>query len=54
MLSGRNEKKMDYILASVRNGQNVLADKPLIIESSNSGPKRRQPWKRSRQSFTTP
>ena len=33
MLSGRNMKKMDYIIASVRGGQNVLADKPWIIES---------------------
>lgn len=33
VLSGRNEKKIDYILASIRAGQNVLADKPWIVDS---------------------
>ncbi|HLJ17523.1 MAG TPA: putative oxidoreductase C-terminal domain-containing protein [Bryobacteraceae bacterium] len=33
VLSGRNQPKIDYILSSLRAGQNVLADKPWIIES---------------------
>ncbi len=33
VMSGRNAGKMERILASVRAGQNVLADKPWIIES---------------------
>jgi hypothetical protein len=33
MLSGRNAGKIDTILAAIRAGQNVLADKPWIIES---------------------
>jgi predicted dehydrogenase len=32
VLSGRNGKKIDYIEAALRGGQNVLADKPWIIE----------------------
>jgi predicted dehydrogenase len=32
MLSGRNGRKMDYIEAAVRAGQNILADKPWIID----------------------
>lgn len=35
VLSGRNDRKIDYIEASVRAGQNVLADKPWIIESKD-------------------
>ena len=33
VLSGRNDRKIDYIEAGVRAGQNVLADKPWIIDS---------------------
>lgn len=33
VLSGRNGKKIDYILEALRDRQNVLADKPWIIES---------------------
>jgi hypothetical protein len=33
VLSGRNDIKMDRILSSLRAGQNVLADKPWIIDS---------------------
>jgi len=32
-LAGRNDNKIDYILGAIRHGQNVLADKPWIIES---------------------
>jgi predicted dehydrogenase len=32
VLAGRNDKKMDYIRLALRSGQNVLADKPWIIE----------------------
>lgn len=32
MLSGRNQRKMEFIDAGIRAGQNVLADKPWIIE----------------------
>ena len=35
VLSGRNDRKIDYIEASVRAGQNVLADKPWIIDSKD-------------------
>jgi predicted dehydrogenase len=35
MLSGRNRGKMDRILASVRGGLNVLADKPWILTSDD-------------------
>lgn len=35
VLSGRNEKKIDYIEAALRGGQNVLADKPWIIEAKD-------------------
>jgi predicted dehydrogenase len=35
VLSGRNEKKMDYIDAALRGGQNVLADKPWIVEAKD-------------------
>ena len=35
VLSGRNGIKMDRILASVRSGLNVLADKPWILKSSD-------------------
>jgi predicted dehydrogenase len=31
-VSGRNKGKIDYILASIRAGQNVLADKPWIVD----------------------
>jgi predicted dehydrogenase len=31
MISGNNQKKTEYILASVQNGLNVLADKPMVI-----------------------
>ncbi len=33
VISGRNNTKIDEILASIRAGQNVLADKPWIIDS---------------------
>ncbi len=32
VLSGNNEKKTDYILQSLQNGFNVLADKPMVID----------------------
>ena len=32
VLSGNNQKKTDYILQSLQNGFNVLADKPMIID----------------------
>jgi hypothetical protein len=35
VLSGRNDRKIDYIEASVQAGQNVLADKPWIIYSKD-------------------
>jgi hypothetical protein len=35
VLSGRNQKKIDYIVEALRDGQNVLADKPWIIEAEN-------------------
>lgn len=33
VLSGNNQKKTDYILHSLKNGLNVLADKPMVIDS---------------------
>ena len=33
VLSGNNEKKSEYILKSLQNGFNVLADKPMVINS---------------------
>ncbi|MDE3234796.1 MAG: oxidoreductase [Bacteroidota bacterium] len=33
ILSGNNEKKSDYILQSLQNGLNVLADKPMAIDA---------------------
>ncbi|MEO7145283.1 MAG: putative oxidoreductase C-terminal domain-containing protein [Bryobacteraceae bacterium] len=33
VMSGRNQRKIDDILACIRAGQNVLADKPWIIDS---------------------
>jgi predicted dehydrogenase len=35
VLSGNNQKKAEYILQSLQNGFNVLADKPMIIESKD-------------------
>ena len=35
VLSGRNRVKMDRILASVKSGLNVLADKPWILQSAD-------------------
>ena len=35
VLSGNNQKKSEYILQSLQNGFNVLADKPMVIESRN-------------------
>jgi predicted dehydrogenase len=35
VLSGRNGKKIDLVLAALRAGQNVLADKPWIIEAAD-------------------
>jgi predicted dehydrogenase len=35
VLSGRNAQKIDYILAALKSGQNVLADKPWIIEADD-------------------
>lgn len=32
MLSGNNKKKTEYILKSLQNGFNVLADKPMVID----------------------
>ena len=34
VLSGNNQKKSEYILQSLQNGFNVLADKPMVIESN--------------------
>ncbi len=33
VLSGNNEKKTEYILNSLKNGLNVFADKPMVIDS---------------------
>ncbi|HET6766717.1 MAG TPA: oxidoreductase, partial [Chitinophagaceae bacterium] len=33
VLSGNNQKKTEYILNSLKNGLNVLADKPMVINS---------------------
>lgn len=33
VLSGNNQKKTDYILNSLKNGLNVFADKPMVIDS---------------------
>jgi predicted dehydrogenase len=33
VLSGNNQKKTSYILGSLENGMNVLADKPMVIDS---------------------
>lgn len=35
VLSGRNKKKIDYIMEALRDGQNVLADKPWIIDAKD-------------------
>lgn len=35
MVAGKNDKKIDYILAALDNGINVFADKPLIIKSED-------------------
>lgn len=35
LLSGRNAKKIDYIEAALKSGQNVLADKPWIVEAGD-------------------
>ncbi len=35
VLSGNNRLKTDYILRSVKDGMNVLADKPMAINSDN-------------------
>jgi len=34
VLSGNNQKKTDYILQSLQNGMNVLADKPMVINTA--------------------
>ena len=34
VLSGNNKKKTDYILQSLQNGFNVLADKPMVIDGA--------------------
>ena len=34
VLSGNNQKKTDYILQSLQNGLNVLADKPMVIDTA--------------------
>lgn len=34
VLSGNNQKKTEYILQSLQNGFNVLADKPMVIDAS--------------------
>lgn len=33
VLSGNNKKKTEYILNSLKNGLNVLADKPMVVDS---------------------
>src|SRR5215212_6651904 len=35
VLSGNNQKKAEYILKSLQNGFNVLADKPMVIQSND-------------------
>jgi predicted dehydrogenase len=35
VLAGNNHKKTEYILKSLQNGFNVLADKPMVIDSEN-------------------
>ncbi len=35
VLSGNNRKKTEYILKSLNNGFNVLADKPMVIDEGN-------------------
>ena len=35
VLSGNNQKKAEYILKSLQNGFNVLADKPMVIEAKD-------------------
>jgi Putative oxidoreductase C terminal domain len=35
VISGRNDRKINFILSSLRAGQNVLADKPWIIDSKD-------------------
>jgi predicted dehydrogenase len=35
VLAGKNSKKIDYILGSVKGGLNVLADKPWIVRSAD-------------------
>ncbi len=35
MLAGNNAKKTEYILESIKNGFNVFADKPMVINSAN-------------------
>jgi predicted dehydrogenase len=35
VLSGNNQKKAEYILKSLQNGFNVLADKPMVIEGKD-------------------
>lgn len=35
VLSGNNKKKTEYILKSLENGFNVLADKPMVIDEPN-------------------
>ena len=35
ILSGNNQKKAEYILKSLENGFNVLADKPMVIQSND-------------------
>lgn len=34
VLSGNNRKKTDYILSSLKNGLNVFADKPMVIDGT--------------------
>ena len=48
VLSGRNDRKINYLLAAVKAGQNVLADKPWIIEA-NDLPKLEQALNQSEQ-----
>ncbi len=35
VLSGNNQKKTEYILTALQNGFNVLADKPMVIDSKD-------------------
>ena len=53
VLSGRNAVKMDRILASVKAGLNVLADKPWILKSADL-PRSRRRWPKPTRRSSSP